>query len=58
MMSEIMDLYRPADIEVQHRTIDIQTLLGENEHLPKIVKKKIKNAVFNFVLVTSPDVLI
>ena len=50
--------YRSADIEVQHRTVDIQTLLGKNEHLQKIVMKNIKNAVFNFVLITSPDILI
>ena len=42
MISEIMNSYRSADIEVQHRTIDIQTLSGENEHLPKIVRKNIK----------------
>ena len=60
MISEIMDSYRSADIDVQNSSVDIQTLLGENEHLPKIkiVRKNIKNAVFNFVLITSPDVLI
>ena len=58
MISEIRNSYRSADIEVQHRTIDIQTLLGENEHLPKNCKEKHKSAVFSFVLTTSPDVLI
>ena len=54
-ISEIMNSYGSA---AQHRTIDIQTLLGENEHLPTIARKSIKSAVFNFVLITSPDVLI
>ena len=42
MISEIMKSYRSADIEVQRGTIDIQTLSGENEHLPKIATKNMK----------------
>ena len=42
MISEIMASHRSAYIEVQHRTVDIQTLLGDNAHLPKIVRKDIK----------------
>ena len=47
MISEIMDPYRSADSGVKNKTIDIQTLSGENEHLPKIVRKNIKIAAAN-----------
>ena len=36
----------------------VRTLLGENEHFPKIIRKNIKNAVFNFVWMTRPDILL
>ena len=42
IISENMASYRSADIEVQHRSVDMQTLSRENERLPKIVRKNIE----------------
>ena len=58
LVSAILEISRSFDIETNLRIIDLVTLLGDNGHLPKSVRKDIKTAVCKFILDTSAAVLI
>ena len=58
MISTIFELYNKADIPPADRSIDLSTLLGPNNELPKPVREAIRDAVFNFIYLTSSDISI
>ena len=58
LVSTILEIYRSSDIEKNLRIIDLVTLLGDNGHHPKSVRKDIKMAMCKFILDTSAAVLI
>ena len=58
MTSTIFELYNKADIPPADRSINIPTLLGLNNELLKSVRQAIRDAVFNFICLTSSDILI
>ena len=58
MVSTIFELYNKADIPPADRSIDLPTLLGPNNELPKPVREAIRDAVFNFIYLTSSDISI
>ena len=58
MTSNIFELYNKADIPPADRSIDLPTLLGPNNELPKPVREAIRDAVFNFIYLTSSDISI
>ena len=58
LVSTILEIYRSSDIETNLRIIDLVTLLGDNGHLPKSMRKYIKTAMCKFILDTSAAVLI
>ena len=58
LVSTILKIHRSSDIETNLRIIDLVTLLGDDGHLPKSVRKDIKTAMCKFILDTSAAVLI
>ena len=58
MISTIFELYNKADIPPVDRSIDLPTLLGPNNDLPKPVREAVRDAVFNFIYLTSSDISI
>ena len=50
----ILEIYRSSDNETNLRIIDLVTLLGDNGHLPKSVRKNIKMAMCNLVWIQVP----
>ena len=58
LVSTILEIYRSPDIETKLRIIDLVTVLGDNKHLPKSVRKDIKTAMCKFILDTSAAILI
>ena len=53
MISTIFELYNKADIPPADRSIDLPTLLGPNNELPKPVREAIRDAVFNFIFIDN-----
>ena len=58
MIGTIFESYNKADIPPADRSINIPTLLGPDNELPKPVRQAIRDAVFNFIYLTSSDILI
>ena len=48
LVSTILEIYRSSDIETNLRIVDLVTLLDDNGHLSKSVRKDIKTAICKF----------
>ena len=58
MINTVMAIYKEAVIPPESKLIDIPTLPGDHGHLPKSIRLEIKEAVFEFLNLTSSDIMI
>ena len=58
MINSIFESYNEADIPPADRCIDIPSILGPNEELPKSIRLNIRTAVYDFIYSTSSDIMI